>query len=172
MIAATWQSDRQWERTQPMLVVVSLELQVFHEISWIYQNSQDWSWIVDSQIPKISGKFPSSGYVCFQACVTNIHGPWFLLSILCQWGQWRSCGVINGVISGVYFRYANILFSKLLMSVFDYNTESPSTAASRSQPSDSEHKRASFTLGQCSPMSMSTCSEDVSDVSHWPWPWP
>jgi len=49
-----------------MLVIVSLELQVFHEISWIIQEfpsllgkfpkSQ-----ADSQIPKILGKFPSSG---------------------------------------------------------------------------------------------------------------
>jgi len=43
VIAETWQSDsdRQWDNewTQPILVAVSLELHVFHEISWIYQNS-------------------------------------------------------------------------------------------------------------------------------------
>jgi len=49
-----------------MLVVVSLELQVFHEISWIYQNSQDClenslNTKLIPQIPKILGKFPSSG---------------------------------------------------------------------------------------------------------------
>jgi len=41
-----------------VLVVVSLELQVFHEISWIYQNSQDCS--KNSLNPKLIPKFPRS----------------------------------------------------------------------------------------------------------------
>ena len=41
-----------------MLVVVSLELQVFHEISWIYQNSQDC--LENSLNPKLFPKFPRS----------------------------------------------------------------------------------------------------------------
>ena len=42
-----------------MLVVVSLELQVFHEISWIYQNSQNC--LESSLNPKLIPKFPRSG---------------------------------------------------------------------------------------------------------------
>ena len=41
-----------------MLVVVRLELQVFHEISWIYQNSQDS--LENSLNPKLIPKFPRS----------------------------------------------------------------------------------------------------------------
>ena len=41
-----------------MLVVVSLELQVFHEISWIYENSQDC--LENSLNPKLVPKFPRS----------------------------------------------------------------------------------------------------------------
>jgi len=42
----------------PMLVVVSLELQVFHETSWIYQNSQDC--LENSPNFKLIPKFPRS----------------------------------------------------------------------------------------------------------------
>jgi len=41
-----------------MLVVVSLELQVFHKISWIYQNFQDC--LENSLNPKLIPKFPRS----------------------------------------------------------------------------------------------------------------
>ena len=39
-----------------MSVAVSLELQVFHKISWIYQNSQDC--LENSLNPKLIPKFP------------------------------------------------------------------------------------------------------------------
>ena len=41
-----------------MLVAVSLESQVFHEISWIYQNSQDC--MENSLNHKLISKFPKS----------------------------------------------------------------------------------------------------------------
>jgi len=61
VIAETWQNDRQWDNEwkQLMLVVVSLELQVFHEISRIYRNSQDC--LENSLNPKLISKFPRSG---------------------------------------------------------------------------------------------------------------
>jgi len=50
------------------------------------------------------------------------------------------------------------------MSAFDYNADSQSIATTRSRPSESECKSAYFTLGKFSPMSTSTCSEDVRCV--------
>jgi len=41
-----------------MLVVVSLELQIFHEISWIYQNTQGC--LENSLNPELIPKFPRS----------------------------------------------------------------------------------------------------------------
>jgi len=46
------------QSTESMLFIVSLELQVFHEISLIYQNSQDC--LENSLNPKLIPKFPRS----------------------------------------------------------------------------------------------------------------
>ena len=56
--SSTDQTNNDYGAMAQSTVVVSLKLQVFHEISWIYQNSQDC--LENSLNPKLIPKFPRS----------------------------------------------------------------------------------------------------------------